>query len=97
VTIRWMPQAADDLQAIFDFISRDSPHYARLVVERLVSAVDVLAEFPLAGRRIPERQQEDLRELVRPPYRIVYRVHSEAVHILTIFRSSRPIPDFSSS
>jgi toxin ParE1/3/4 len=91
-----MPQAADDLQALHDFISRDSVHYANLVVERLVSAVDMLAEFPLSGRRVPERPQEDVRELVRPPYRIVYRVHADSVHILTVFRASRPIPDFPS-
>jgi len=28
--IRWTPQAADDLEAITNFISTDSPQYARL-------------------------------------------------------------------
>ncbi len=27
--VRWTPHAADDLQAIYDFIGRDSPHYAQ--------------------------------------------------------------------
>jgi plasmid stabilization system protein ParE len=82
----------DDLQAIRDFIGRDSPRYATMVVERIVAAVDILERFPLAGRQVPEHSREDLRELVRPPYRIVYRVVGDGVHIVTVFRSSQLIP-----
>ena len=91
--VRWTPQAAEDLAAIRDFIARDSPRYATLVVERIVTAVDVLEQFPLSGRIVPERSREDLRELVRPPYRIVYRVLEDRLDIVTVFRSSREIPD----
>jgi addiction module RelE/StbE family toxin len=89
--VRWTPQAADDLQAIYDFIARDSPHYAQLTVEDILAAIDRLKEFPLLGRQVPERERDDLRELIKPPYRIVYRV-SEVVKILTIFRASRLFP-----
>lgn len=89
--VRWTPQAADDLQAIYDFIGRDSPHYAQVIVEDILAAIDRLERFPLMGRRVPERPREDLRELIKSPYRIVYRV-GEVIHILTIFRASRLIP-----
>jgi len=46
IEVRWTPQAADDLQAIHDFIARDSPRYARAEVERILAAVDQLEEFP---------------------------------------------------
>jgi toxin ParE1/3/4 len=91
--VRWTPQAAEDLAAIRDFIARDSPRYARIVVERIVSAVDILEQFPLSGKIVPERSWEDLRELVRPPYRIVYRVLEDRLDIVTVFRSSRETPD----
>ena len=91
IAVRWTPQAEDDLQAIYDFIARDSKHYARLVVEEILAAVDTIARFPLVGRQIPERTREDLREVIKPPYRIVYRVGDE-VYILTIFRASRLFP-----
>ena len=81
----------DDLKVIYDFIARDSPHYAKLVVEGILDAVDRIERFPLIGRHIPEKPREDLRELIKPPYRIVYRV-SEEVHILTVFRASRLFP-----
>ena len=89
--VRWTTQAADDLQAIYDFIARDSPQYAQLIVEGILSAVDSLEQFPRLGRTVPERHRGELRELIKPPYRIVYRV-GEVIHILTIFRSSRSFP-----
>ena len=89
--VRWTPQAADDLQAIYDFIARESPHYAQLTVEGIIAAIDRLKQFPLMGRHVPESGREDLRELIKPPYRIVYRT-GEAIKILTIFRGSRLFP-----
>lgn len=91
IIVRWTPQAADDLQAIYDFIARDSPHYAQLTIENIIASIDLLERFPLMGRQVPERPREDLRELIKPPYRIVYRV-SEVVKILTVFRASRLFP-----
>src|SRR2546430_8322605 len=44
-----------------------------MVVEQIVAAMDILNRFPLPARQVPEHSREDLRELVRPPYRIVYR------------------------
>lgn len=90
--VRWTPQAADDLQAIYDFIARDSPHYAQLTVERILVSIDLLEQFPLRGRQIPERPREDLRELIVPSYRLVYRT-GEIVTVLTIFRGSRRFPN----
>jgi plasmid stabilization system protein ParE len=91
-----MPQAVEDLEAIREFIARDSPLYADLVTERLVTAADILEQFPQAGRIVPEHSRGDLRELVRPPYRIVYRLRGDGADILTVFRASRQIPDISS-
>jgi plasmid stabilization system protein ParE len=75
----------------YDFIGRDSQHYAQLVVEDIVAAVDRLERFPLMGRHVPEHPRQDLRELIKPPYRIVYRV-GEVTRILTIVRASRLFP-----
>jgi len=90
--VRWTPQAADDLQAIHDFIARDSPRYARAEVERILAALDQLEVFPDSGRIVPEYHRQDIRELVEPPYRLVYRRQPESVIVLMIFRASRKIP-----
>jgi toxin ParE1/3/4 len=89
--VRWTPQAADDLEAIYEFIARDSPHYAQITVEGIIAAIDRLEQFPLLGRHVLETSQPDVRELIKPPYRIVYRT-GEIVKILTVFRGSRLFP-----
>ncbi|MGH7459780.1 MAG: type II toxin-antitoxin system RelE/ParE family toxin [Longimicrobiales bacterium] len=70
IEIRWTEQAAQNLEDIKSFISRDSPSYALAVVARLYHAVTQLAHCPDSGRVVPERGVPEIRELVRPPYRI---------------------------
>jgi hypothetical protein len=43
--VRWTPQAADDLQAIYDFIARDSPYYAKLTIEGILSETIIFRIF----------------------------------------------------
>ena len=90
--VRWTEQAITNLAAIKAFISQDSPAYANAVVGRLFRAVGQLGEFPDSGRIVPERGEPEIRELVRPPYRIVYRRRPEMLEVLLVFRSSLPLP-----
>ena len=46
IEVRWTTQAADDLQAIYDFIRRDSEPYAQVIVEGILAAIDGLEQFP---------------------------------------------------
>lgn len=65
--------ALEDVQEIRTYIARDSPRYARAVAERIFAAVDWLYEHPLSGRVVPELGRPTVREVIEPPYRIVYR------------------------
>ena len=87
--VRWTPQAADDLEAITEFISQDSPHYATLFVLDVLQAVDRLSEFPKLGRVVPEVGDPAVREILLGNYRIIYRFLKNVVEILTIFHGSR--------
>jgi len=93
--VLWSPQALLDVESIRDYISHDSARYAELVVRRLVKAVGRLEEFPRSGRIVPERNREDLREVIVKPYRIVYRLRPDMVEIVTVFRASRLLRDTS--
>lgn len=90
--VRWTDQAVDDLRAIREFISRDSPRYGRLVAERLFDATSRIEAFPYSGRVVPEIGIDDVREIIIGEYRIVYRLTGEAAVLLTVFRSSRLFP-----
>ncbi len=87
--IRWTPQASDDLEAIAEFISLDSPHYASLFVVDVLDAVERLEIFPDSGRVVPELNEHSVREIILGNYRIVYRIQYTTVEILTIYHSAR--------
>ena len=89
VEIRWTPQAADDLEAIANFIAVDSVHYAILFAVDMLSAVDCLTEFPYSCRTVPELNDPAIREILFGSYRIVYRVKSNMVELLTVYHGSQ--------
>ncbi len=93
-TIRWTDQATADLAAIRAFIEQDSPHYASVVVARLIRAVDQLKDFPQSGRMVPEFERKAVREIVERPYRIIYRLRgNDQVEILTVHHGAKRMPD----
>lgn len=85
----WTQPARDDLREIRAYIARDSAHYARVVVEGLVQAVDRLRDYPLSGRVVPELEQPTIREVIAGQYRLVYRVTADAVQVLTVVHGTR--------
>ena len=87
--IVWAPQAVEDVEAIRAYVARDSPHYANLVVERIVAAVALLESSPRSGRVVPEVGDESLREVIHGSYRIVYRLRGDIIEIATVFHGAR--------
>lgn len=79
--VRWTPPAANDLEAIFTYLSVRWPSYAGLTMQRLYAAAASLGGSPNRGRAA----RRGTRELVLTPlpYVIVYRVSSvvEILHI----------------
>ena len=62
--IIWSLQARDDLREVVSFIAADNPALAETFGYRLMSKVDVLANFPLIGRVVPEENDENIREII---------------------------------
>jgi toxin ParE1/3/4 len=87
--VRWTPQAADDLDAIAEFITEDSSHFAGLLVIDVLQAVERLADFPALGRIVPEIGDKVIREIILGNYRIIYRLRNEAVEVLTVHHGAR--------
>jgi toxin ParE1/3/4 len=87
--VRWSPRAADDLEAIAEFISLDSPAYAKSVVKTIVEITRKFSQFPLAGRVVPEFNDENIREWFAYSYRIIYRIDQNGVTIAAIVHGRR--------
>ena len=91
--VRWTDQAIEDAESIREFIARDSPRYASLVVERLAGAVERLETLPRSGRVVPEFRDDRLREVMWGSYRIVYQLLDNTVEVLTVYHGARIIMD----
>jgi toxin ParE1/3/4 len=91
----WSSSAKLDLKDITAFIAEDSISAAQRFVESLFQAVERLADFPLSGRMVPEFDDPSIREVIRKPCRIVYRVDSmkHIVEIARIWHAARGTPD----
>lgn len=87
--IRWTEQAASDLEAIAEYIARDSPHYASLFCIKVLNEIELLERFPMLGRIVPETDDPSIRELLFGNYRIIYRTKPDAVQLLSIYHGSR--------
>jgi len=91
--IVWSPQSVEDVESIRDYMNRDSPHFAALVAQRIVDAVEHLGRFPESGRIVPEFGDPRLREALWRNYRIVYRSSPTVVEIVTVFHGARLFVD----
>lgn len=92
-SLRWTEQATSQLAAIAEYIAVSSPVYAEQVVDRLVRRLGQARRFPESGRMVPEFQHADVRELVERPYRLIYRVRSDAIEVLSIVHGRRLLED----
>jgi plasmid stabilization system protein ParE len=87
--IRWSAKAAENLESICDFIAKDSPFYAAITAQKIISLIDNLTVFPESGRIVPEYNNPKIRELIYKNYRIVYRLKGTIVEIAAISHSAR--------
>ncbi len=91
--IKWTEKASSNLQAIHDYIAKDSKTYAARFIKSLIRATIKLEQMPRCGRIVPELEDYGFREVVYQNYRIVYRLvgDSEDVEILAVLHGAREI------
>ena len=83
--------ANEDLAQIVRYISRDKPVAAKKWAAEIRASVEKLSEFPKLGRIVPEYADENIREIIKGRYRIVYKIYpkEKTIVILTIFQGKR--------
>ena len=84
--IRWTTEAADQFEAAVKHIQQDNPTAARNVAQAIIDRIEQLAAFPGIGR---PGEVRGTRELVSPPYVVVYRSTEEIVEFLHIWHGAQ--------
>lgn len=90
--IIWSPLAIDRVAEIAQYIALDSPNSAQKWIDLTFQVVERLERFPKSGRIVPEIKQDDFREIIHGNYRIIYRLQSESVSILTVRHGRQILP-----
>lgn len=93
VKIIWTGFAIEDLRSIHAYISQESKYYADKFIEKLISRIDQLAEYPQSGRIVPEFQNDSIRELIEGNYRIIYKINPDFIGIARVHHSSRQLKE----
>lgn len=92
--IVWTAPARDDLHLVHQYIARDSKLYAARVVEDIADKVEVLRELPCLGRKVPELNEDAVRELSVYSYRILYEIKPAQIEVLAVIHKRRDLqPD----
>ena len=88
--ITFAESAVRDLQVIRDwYIDQGAPDVGEKLLGEIIAQVERLVDFPERGRIVPEFEIPNLREVIFPPFRIVYRLDKNRARIVRIWRSQR--------
>ena len=84
--IRWTTEAADQLEAIVNHIREDNPEAAFALAQAILDRIAGLEKFPALGK---PGERKGTRELVSPPYVIVYQLKEDVAEILYIWHGAQ--------
>lgn len=90
--ISFAVSAVEDLEHIRAwYADQQVSEVGERLLRELVSQVERLADFPESGRIVPEFRVSHLREIIHPPFRIVYRLDEGQVRVVRVWRSERQL------
>ena len=89
--VHWTETDEGHLDAIYSYIAQDSPEYAKRMVDRLTRRSQQIAAFPLSGRRVPEYDFDQVREVIECSYRIIYHIKSDQIDVIGVIHAAMNI------
>ncbi len=86
--VQWTKTAEAHLDAIYVYIVQDSETYALQTVDRITRRSEQIGDFPLSGRKVPEYELDQIREVFAGPYRIIYHIMAEQIDIVAVIHGA---------
>ena len=91
--VHWTETAIQHLTGIYQYIAQDSPRYAQRVADKILHRSEQIPVFPQSGRRVPEYEATDIREIIERPYRLIYRIKADQIDVLAVIHSAQRFPE----
>lgn len=89
--IIWSFEAVSDLDALAEYIAKDSPFYAAAFIQEALEAGYSLFEFSERGRIVPELCHPNIREILVRDYRLIYHIQEASITILAFIHGARDL------
>jgi addiction module RelE/StbE family toxin len=89
--VHWTDTAEGHLDALYAYISQDSPEYAKRMVDRLTRRSQQITDFPFSGRRVPEYDIDQIREIIEGSYRIIYHIKPDQIDVLAVIHGAMDV------
>jgi len=88
--VTFAESAVVDLEAMRAwYADQQAPEVGERLLREIVAAAERLADYPESGRVVPEFGDPQLREIIHPPFRIVYRLDLERARVVRVWRGER--------
>lgn len=81
--------AFSDLEGIKEHYEEGVPHIEEQTIVSIFGHIQTLSDNPDIGRKVPEFDEEKIRELIHSPFRIVYLREKNSIHVIRVWRSER--------
>lgn len=89
VKIKISKQAQNDMRQIYDYVSDTSFQNADMLIEKIILKIDSLKTFSERGKIVKEFGDPAIREVSVYKFRIIYKLSTRFVRIITLHHSSR--------
>ncbi|MFH1924763.1 MAG: type II toxin-antitoxin system RelE/ParE family toxin [Planctomycetota bacterium] len=90
--VLWTRTALGHLTDIYEHIAGDSKRYAKRMVDRITARSKQIATLPESAPVVAEYGDPTVREVLEGPYRLIYRIQSDAVIVLAVIHGARLMP-----
>lgn len=82
--------AFNDLEAIKEYYPNEGvPQIGVEFVTKIIKHIETIPINPEIGHKVPEFNENNIRELIHTPFRIVYLKEKKAIHVIRVWRSER--------
>jgi toxin ParE1/3/4 len=82
--VAWSYVTLGNLIEKYKYIASENPEAARKVINDIFEAGNKIKAFPEKGRIVPELRRKNVREVFCYEYRIIYRIESKRIFVLTV-------------
>ena len=90
MNILFSESAFEDLENIKEYyLDLGAPEIGENFIIAILKHIETLTDHPDIGRVVPEFNEKHIRELIHPPFRVVYLRSKALINIVRIWRSER--------